>query len=231
MSGLDNFAIVALFVRAPIPGQVKTRLAQDLGKHGACELYKAMVADILANLRASGFPMYLFHDGEDSGGLPREWTKASDKIIAQKGENIGARMAAAFEYCFAENVAQVILVGSDIPGLDSRIILEASVALASHDVAITPAVDGGYCLVALKQQSFSPALFGNIPWSTHQVLPITLERCRECSLAVKLLEPLRDIDTIEDLRAYCRKPSKFAKLTNRHLVAGGFLDNEPHAQK
>jgi len=215
--------IVALFVRVPLPGRVKTRLAADLGNDGACGLYRAMVTDILDNLKDCGFPLYLFHDGTYGSELPEEWLQAASKVVAQSGDSIGERMARAFEHCFAENRAQVILVGSDIPGLDSGVIIAASGALARQDVAIAPAVDGGYCLIALKQETYQPGILEGIPWSTEQVLGATLERCGEYKLKVKLLATLRDIDTIEDLAAYCRKPALQAVATNCLLAAAGYL--------
>jgi len=215
--------IVALFVRVPLPGRVKTRLAADLGNDGACELYRAMVADILASLNDCGFPVYLFHDGINGSELPGEWLQAAVKVVAQAGDSIGERMARAFEHCFAENTAQVILVGSDIPGLDSGIIVTAAAALARQDVAIAPAADGGYCLIALKQETYQPGIFADIAWSTEQVLGATLERCEGYELKVKLLATLQDIDTIEDLAAYCRKPALQEVATHCLLAAAGYL--------
>lgn len=214
--------IVALFVRVPIPGRVKTRLASALGNDGACGLYQAMVADVLFTVKNSGIPIYLFHDGTYSSELPDEWVQASSKVVAQTGDSIGERMTAAFEHCFANNIGQVILVGSDIPGLDSRVMLSASTALASHDMAIAPAHDGGYCLIALKRKTYQSSIFENIPWSTDQVLRATLERCGEYKLNVKLLSTLQDIDTIDDIKAYSQNPSKRAVATNRFLDAAGF---------
>lgn len=215
--------IIALFVRIPVPGRVKTRLASDLGNENACRLYRAMVSDILRNIEESGFPVYLFHDGADCGELPHEWVKASSGVIVQHGDSIGERMATAFQHCFAENIAKVILVGSDIPGLDSQVITEASDALESHDVAIAPAADGGYCLIALRRDIYQRNIFRNIPWSTGQVLHSTLERCTECHLQVALLKQLLDIDTIHDIQTYCKNPSAHAIATNICLEAAGFL--------
>jgi rSAM/selenodomain-associated transferase 1 len=217
MSNSNMRTVVALFVRVPIPGRVKTRLASNLGINGACELYRAMVADILSNIMDRGFPIYLFHDGKYSTELPVEWIQASSKVMAQSGDSIGDRMAVAFEHCFAENIEQVVLVGSDIPGLDYEIIVTASAALDIQDVAIAPAADGGYCLIALKQKIYKPQIFEDVPWSTDQVLRATLEKCEEYRLNVELLETLQDIDTIDDLKAYCRNPSKLAVFTNSYL--------------
>jgi len=214
---------VAVFVRVPLPGQVKTRLAPGLGIVGACELYRAMVTDILANLKDCGFPVYLFHDGTDSRDLPGEWLQAASSVVAQTGDSLGEKMASAFEQCFAENVDKVVLVGSDIPGLDSGIMITAAAALAERDVAIAPAADGGYCLIALKPESYQSGIFAAVPWSTGQVLRVTLERCEHYKLEVELLATLQDIDTIEDIAAYCRKPALQAVATNCLLAAAGYL--------
>jgi len=219
----QDATIVALFVRAPIPGRVKTRLAVDLGNDGACSLYRAMVTDILSNIAPYDFPIYLFYEGNDVENLPEEWITASSTAVPQAGDDIGERMAAAFEYCFAHNIDQVILVGSDIPGLDARVMLSAATSLISHDITISPAYDGGYCLIAMKRETYQPRVFENVPWSTDKVLRTTLERCAECELDAELLDTLQDIDTIEDLKAYCRNVSDNAIATNLRLASGGYI--------
>lgn len=206
--------VVALFVRIPIAGRVKTRLAAALGAENACRLYQAMVTDILGAIRTSGLPFFLFHDGGEQSVLPRAWVDAAFKVGAQEGASIGVRMAAAFEQCFAEDIGQVLLIGSDLPGLDSELLKEAAAALATQDAAIAPAFDGGYGLIALKQKTYRRRLFQEIPWSTAQVLALTLEKCRECDLETHLLRSLLDIDTIDDLKTYCKTPSLHAQATN-----------------
>lgn len=218
MKNSNNTAVVALFVRAPIPGRVKTRLASDLGAEGACSLYHAMVTDILDAIRTCGLTMYLFYDGEDVHDLPKAWVTASDKMIAQKGDSIGEKMGAAFEYCFMENLRQVILMGSDIPGLNFNVLTDASQALKRYDAVIAPTLDGGYCLIALKQERYRPELFHNIPWSTDQVLRSTFKIIEECNLDACLMEKLQDIDTIDDLRDYYRHPAENACATNRAIL-------------
>ena len=210
--------MVALFVRMPVPGQVKTRLAADLGRDSACRLYCAMVADSLRIVQAAALPLYLFHDGTGERELPPAWVAAAVQVHGQQGEGLGERMAAAFEQCFAEGIPQVVLVGSDIPGLDGRRIVQAVAALEAHDAAITPVVDGGYCLIAMKRERYRRRIFEEIPWSTDQVLRVTLQRFEECGLSVSLQSDLHDIDTMEDVRHYCRNPCAQASATNQVLA-------------
>lgn len=217
----DSSKAVALFVRHPVPGCVKTRLARHLGNKSACDLYKAMVADVIANIKASRLPIILFHDGTDAAGLPEEWLTVADKVFEQQGVTIGERMAAAFERLFAEGVQQVLLVGSDIPGIDVQLLQSAVEAIGNHavDVAIAPAFDGGYCLISFRMETFDCRLFRGISWSTSSVLSETMELCDDYGLKLKLLESRQDIDTIDDLWAYNASSCKYSPATNAWLAA------------
>jgi len=215
--------LLVLFVRAPVPGQVKTRLARHLGHDTACDLYRAMVDDLLANAQATGYSIFLFHDGNAGTELPAHWRRCATQIIHQQGETLGERMATAFAQGFTDGWEKILLLGSDIPGLDTSIIHSAAVALDDHDVALAPAVDGGYCLIGLKRESYPPEIFHGIPWSTDQVLGMTLEKCHEANLSVTKLKSLQDIDTLDDVENYCHHPCAAAASTNAHLTRLGFM--------
>ena len=214
-------AVVALFVRVPVPGRVKTRLAAAIGDAAACRLYRAMVADVLAGIRVSGFPLWLFHDGETGDALPADWTGDAAVIRPQSGGDIGERMAAAFADCFAAGIGRVILIGSDIPAIDAGLLQSAHSALEDHAAVFSPTVDGGYGLIGLRQDSFHQGMFRDIPWSTGLVMATTLQCCRQYGLAVRLLQTLLDIDTVVDLERYADEPNQYAIMTN--AVVGGLV--------
>jgi rSAM/selenodomain-associated transferase 1 len=215
--------VVALFVRHPVPGSVKTRLARDMGEGASCDLYRAMVTDSIANFQACGLPIYLFHDGQDAVGLPMEWVNAAVATVRQRGDSLGERMTAAYEFLFSIGQERIILTGSDIPGIDAQLLQSAMAAIERCDVVFSPAFDGGYCLVASTRESFNDSIFRNIPWSTSRVLETTLDMCRAGGLSYALLDTRRDIDTMKDLKAYCRQPSRPATTTNRWLVSHGYM--------
>jgi hypothetical protein len=48
VQGTDVKNAIAIFARAPVPGQVKTRLARHVGEAGAAQLYTAMLRDTIA---------------------------------------------------------------------------------------------------------------------------------------------------------------------------------------
>ena len=183
-----------------------------------------MVADCIANVRACGLPLFLFHDGQDETGLPLEWVAAADTLFTQEGESLGERMDAAFERSFSAGAKGVILAGSDIPGLDAGLLRSALESVENHAAVFAPAFDGGYCLVASKKSRFNGRIFRGIPWSTSGVLDMTVAACIAHGVTYRLLEPRQDIDTMDDLAAYCRKPSESAPATNAWLVARGLLE-------
>jgi rSAM/selenodomain-associated transferase 1 len=215
--------VVAIFVRHPVPGRVKTRLARDLGDAAACELYRAMVSDCIVNVRDCGLPLFLFHDGQASAGLPSEWTGVADAVFRQEGESLGERMRAAFERSFSAGATGVILIGSDIPGLDSGLLRSAQAAVELYDIVLSPAFDGGYCLVASKRMHYNNGIFQGIPWSTARVLELTLAASAAHGLSCHLLETCQDIDTLDDIKNYCRHPSPHATFTNTWLVSHGYI--------
>jgi glycosyltransferase A (GT-A) superfamily protein (DUF2064 family) len=72
--------------------------------------------------------------------------------------------------------------------------------LENHDVALGPATDGGYWLIALRVPQ--PSLFENMTWSTATVLKETLARAATAGLKVHLLRQLSDVDTAEDWQQF-----------------------------
>jgi glycosyltransferase A (GT-A) superfamily protein (DUF2064 family) len=147
----------------------------------------------------------------------------ADRVFSQEGSSLGERMNAAFERSFAVGAEGVILTGSDIPGIDAPLLRAAREAIENHDAVFSPAFDGGYCLVASTQRRYNGSIFREIPWSTPAVMDMTVAVCAGLGISCHLLPPRRDIDTLDDLIAYCGALSDSASTTNALLIAQGFL--------
>ena len=218
-----NPTAVALFVRPPVPGRVKTRLAATIGDRFSCTLYRAMVLDVLRAVQASGLELCLLHDGSDPEQLPPAWRRAAAAVRPQVDGDLGARMAAAFVDGFAAGCDRVLLAGSDLPGLDSATFRVAAESLEQYEAVLLPTRDGGYGLFGLRATAFSPSFFTDIAWSTDRVLAATLLRLHRAGVRVQLLPVQQDIDTSDDLRSYCRQPAAHARHTNAVLRVLGRL--------
>jgi len=191
---------LVVFLKHPRPGGVKTRLAAAIGAEAAAALYRALAEEVLeATTPAVGdYERLVFFDPPESLPEMREWLPGV-RLMAQSGPDLGARMADAFARAFARGARRVAIVGTDAPGLSRDTVREALSALGVADVVLGPADDGGYYLIGLRAPH--PGLFASIEWSTPSVREQTLARAAAAGLSVREIGPLRDVDTLEDLRA------------------------------
>lgn len=191
-----------VFVKAPRPGEVKTRLGVVIGASAAARLYRALAERVLARTRPENgaYERVLVFAPPDAEDDVRSWLPG-ETCERQADGDLGVRMASAFDRAFAEGASRVILIGTDAPDLSREHVqaaLAALAALAHQDLVLGPSTDGGYYLVGLRGPC--PRLFEDVRWSTPSVLGETLTRARELGLRVHLLAPLSDIDTLADLR-------------------------------
>ena len=192
-------ARIAVFAREPKIGEVKTRLAAQIGAESALRLYLAMLHRVVATVERTALAEFHLWAASDPGH--EEFTALCDvqDIRLQQGEDLGSRMhnAAAAELA-EDGVECVLIVGSDCPALTPDYLEQALDALsAGVEVVLGPARDGGYVLIGLRQVSWK--LFSGVDWSGPGVLEQTLERVREVGLSHQLLESSWDVDDAEDL--------------------------------
>lgn len=210
---------IIFFVKAPVQGAVKTRLAEHAGEQGALILYRAFASDILAALISTDLPLRIFYHPAGHHGLIKAWLGENLNFTAQQGDGLGERMYNAFCRTADEGFENIILVGSDIPELGKEIIKSAFSALQTHPAVIGPAHDGGYYLIGAGKSGIIRQAFTGIDWGTPRVFEKTLRRFREKNMEPGIISELRDIDTGEDLKALaediCRNPevSKHLKYT------------------
>lgn len=182
---------LAIFARAPVYGQVKTRLAKEIGKQAALAAYRELFASTLARLGDPNdvFQAELWIDGDSvEVGAWRERMP----VRQQPQGDLGVRMAEAF----ASGAS--VVVGCDVPPLSAGYVASALDALIDADLVLGPVEDGGYCLIAMNEPH--PEVFADIPWSTDAVLAETVKAASHLSVA--LLEMLWDVDVAADLRRW-----------------------------
>ncbi len=191
--------LLVIFMKAPRPGTVKTRLQPALMPAQSLQLYRAMGEDLVEKFRdREEFRLQIHYWPADAESEMRAWLGADLPYIAQCGGDLGVKMHHTFVRSFAEGFRRVVIIGSDLPMLEPQHLRESFAALERHDAVLGPTGDGGYYLIGLRQPR--PVLFENITWSTETVLPQTLANARRAGLAVHLLREEADIDTIAEVR-------------------------------
>ena len=200
---------LAVMVKAPVPGRVKTRLVPPLTGEEAAALYGAFLVDIFSALRSlPSLDLYVFHapfdfplDAELLGGLVPE----SAELIPQQGDDLGERMENVFRHLLGElGYDKAAIIGSDSPDLPVEYIERAYGLLdpGGDGVVLGPAEDGGYYLIGAVRFSAPAfaAIFRGMEWSTDGVFDETLRRCAAAGIAVKTLETWYDVDTVEEIK-------------------------------
>lgn len=192
-------ACVIVFGRYPRPGHVKTRLIPLLGPLGAADLQRRLTEKIIDTLLSAGYKIRFDYDGAGQRQVRRWLDRAYLEIVPQNGGDLGRRMAASLNSALASGYGRVVLVGTDLPDITADHIHRAIQALDDHDLVLGPSIDGGYWLVGARKPV---AIFNHMPWGTDGVLARTMDKARRQGLKTTLLDPLNDIDTPDDLKAW-----------------------------
>lgn len=192
---------VLFFVKHPAPGKVKTRLAASVGPERAAAIYRTLAETVLRRLPADATVLVMSDPPERLAEI-EAWLHGVSpgrklRFLPQAAGDLGVRLERAFAAAFAEGFTMAAAVGSDCVEITPVHFSEAWAALATHDVVVGPAVDGGYYLLALRAPQ--PVLFRDIAWSTDAVCRQTLQRAAAAGLRVHILPALHDVDTEADL--------------------------------
>ena len=198
---------ILLFVKYPEPGKVKTRLAATLGAEMAADIYRRLVAAVVAGL-PDGDDLIVVFDPPERRAQVEEWLQSllaerRADFTAQAAGDLGVRLERAFADAFDQGFGKVAVIGSDCIELTPATFSETWQALEAHDAVLGPSTDGGYYLLALRQPC--AALFHGVAWSTDAVRAQTRARAQAAGLAVHELAALPDIDTEADWRRAAEK--------------------------
>jgi rSAM/selenodomain-associated transferase 1 len=202
---------LAVMAKAPVAGQVKTRLTPALSAEEAAAVARALLLDQLAHLSAiADADLYLAFAPAGKGALFRELAPPRFHLVAQSGGDLGARMRAVFTKLRRRGYENIALIGGDLPAVPLNLFAQAFAWLERFPagVVLGPSEDGGYYLVAMGRPHF--AIFSGITWSRSDVLRRTRAKLDSLHIKFKLLPILYDIDTVDDLGRLRRRVAQAA---------------------
>jgi hypothetical protein len=214
---VDSVAVLVI-AKEPLPGRAKTRLTPPCTPAQAAQLAEAALQDTLdAVERTPAARKVLVFEGD-----PARWRRDGLEVIAQRGNGLAERLAAAFE-----DVNQpALLVGMDTPQLTPELLQDGIDALREPliDAVLGPSLDGGYWSIGLTAPQQS--VFAGIPMSSHSTCIRQRTRLKQLGLRIHEQPLLRDVDTIEDALAVARDHpgSRFART-----LAASRLRPRPHS--
>lgn len=204
---MENEFVVIVFAKAPIPGDVKTRLIPALGAEHAAMLHTALTERAIATAQQSGAAdVELCCAPDIEHAFFQACAEDFDVLLtAQGGGDLGERMLRTLNRAIGE-YGRAIIIGADCPALTAQHIANAAGMLGNHQVVLTPAEDGGYALIGATRTH--TAMFSAIDWGTDVVLEQQRRNLVACGLSAHEMETLWDVDRPEDLpRLKALKPS------------------------
>jgi uncharacterized protein len=192
---------LVIMAKAPRPGMVKTRLAQNIPVEAVTELYRCLLDDSMALAQSlGGVEVAMMCPASDVDDLAR---LAGDAVpvVAQTGNGLAAGLTSVFAHFISISAAagqqRVVAFNSDSPHLPASVLERAFEALSTCDVVVGPTHDGGYYLVGAKANH--PGFFSGDGMGTSNALETLLARVRALGLSVRLVDAFYDIDVASDL--------------------------------
>jgi rSAM/selenodomain-associated transferase 1 len=186
---------IIIFVRNPILGKVKSRLAATVGKERALGIYTILLKYTDTICKHLSADTYVFY--EDFVNHDDMWEEGIYQKKLQEGNSLGDRMQHAFRNVFKHGYQKVVIIGSDCYELTSAIITESFEALSLQDVVIGPAADGGYYLLGMKK--CIREIFDNNNWGGSTLYEDTVRQLKEGGYTYRSLIELNDVDVESDI--------------------------------
>lgn len=210
----DNAIIV--FIKNPVLGKVKTRLAATVGNERALEIYHTLMHHTMSITNHLKADKYLFYsDFVDENDI---WDNDEyQKSIQHQTQDLGLKMASAFGITLQNKHKKALIIGSDCFELNNEIIKEAYSKLSENEVVIGPAYDGGYYLIGFNFEKIGEQcedvfekIFLDKEWSHEQVCQEAKDACSQLNLKYFQLPTLTDVDEEKDYRQTKHLASKIA---------------------
>lgn len=190
---------LCILAKAPVAGQVKTRMQPTLSPEQAATLQTALVARTLRTAHQSSaerIELWITPDPHHEAFARARQQHPALLIRRQPKGDLGWKMAQCFD-AKPENIA--VVIGTDCPALTADHIDNAFDATGHSDCHFIPAHDGGYVLVA---SGTVPRCFQGIEWGSDRVWQQTREALRRAGQSLSLQPPLPDLDRVEDIKEH-----------------------------
>jgi uncharacterized protein len=205
-----------VLTKAPVPSLVKTRLIPALGEQGACDLYEQLLVRLQGTLKQlaskqlgskqtgpnkSQVALWIAGDAEHEAF--RSWSSLATFYQQPEGRDrkvdLGERMAVAVKSSLSRGYIPV-LIGVDVPDLDEAYLADCMSKLENHELVISPAEDGGYGLLGMKQ--FYSELFVNKSWGSDTVFESTQADIARLKINAAYLQKVWDVDELADAERF-----------------------------
>ncbi|MCV6968349.1 TIGR04282 family arsenosugar biosynthesis glycosyltransferase [Mycobacterium bohemicum] len=207
--------------KAPEPGKAKTRLAATVGDRVAAEIAAAALLDTLDAVVAAPVAarVVAFTGDLDGSACAAEIRQRLESftVIAQRGDQFADRLANA--HADSADGYPVLQIGMDTPQVTAELLSGCARELLDAPAVLGLAHDGGWWALGVAEPAMAECLRA-VPMSRADTGELTLRALRRSGVEVTHVQPLPDVDVVDDVAAVreaCGPRSRFARAT---LAAG-----------
>lgn len=194
----NKTSLIQLFVKAPVAGKVKTRLAKTVGNERAAEIAVLLFNEMLTRcVNVTSTECWIAGNPIINNGLELCEELSVPRFTQPYDVSLGERMTHAMRGGL-DRAKRTLIVGSDCLGVTEELAQKALDALDEHDQVFIPAEDGGFVLWGARVEP-DPLQFSTIEWGMPDVWQRTQERLCLLNVNYCALEPSWDVDEAEDL--------------------------------
>jgi len=179
-----------IFARRPEISVGKSRLKNKIGRALGASFYYNNLLKTIVKINADKRINLKLCITPDSA--IQDWPKSifpRIKRLPQGTGDIGEKMGRVF----SKSQKKTIIIGSDIPDISSKIILNAWKKLYSSNIVFGPAEDGGFWLIGISQSKKIKGLFNNINWSQKNTLEQVKNNIHPAK-KISFVTTLKDVD-------------------------------------
>lgn len=197
-------AALLVLAKAPVAGQVKTRLCPPASPEQAARIAAAAFSDTLdAVLAVPDVTPVVALTGDlanavDAAALTEQLRATT--VLRQRGTTLGQRIAAAYaDTAAAVGHRPVLQIGMDTPQVDAPLLNHCLDQLETGgvDAALGMAADGGWWILGVRRPELAD-LIAHIPTSRPDTGAQTMAVLRSSGARVVELPELSDVDTWVD---------------------------------
>ena len=212
MPGDSNIPLY-LFAKAPVPGQVKTRMAPSLSPQRSAALASLMLTHSLSTISTVWPGRVVLTVSPDSSHPVFQHLNCihSIEFSVQIDSDLGGRMAHVLAQGVQDSGAAVVM-GCDVPYFDGSLLVRAHDMLEQGLDVVGPAEDGGFYLLGLHH--FDTAIFRDIQWGTSSVLQDVNSRAEQVGMTLSRIATLRDIDNWSDLVWLAERDARYQQFVS-----------------
>ena len=202
-----------LFAKAPVAGQVKTRMQPQLTETGAAELARMMLVQSVSTAKRRWPGSLTLTVSPDPGhDCFRDLKKRYCMDIEVQAEgDLGQRIGHVLEKAIRESGCGAVM-GCDVPHIPGKILLQAHTRISERKNVVGPTVDGGFYILGLHE--LNHGMFDRVDWGSTLVLSRLLENLDSLGMDIDFCRKLRDIDTWSDLCWLADKDPRYRKFVN-----------------